>query len=381
MYCDMVNIDSLVEQLKIAGPEIAKNCCIINSSIVQLGQIENMSLEEYGTRAIYSFPKKFYKFFPDTEQKDENGNDHNYSIIALKSNEVYLSSPNDFDDVFDSEIMVSWEEFEAFRMKKLVEWSRCQIASDKSVDEMANAFLNHLLETIQSEGSIDKLFDMEGYGEFETLQAESFRIQLQLELIEKEPSIGLRTVIENEYGDFLRSLKEIFRVACFTTEPMSQLMWGGSYADKHRGFCLEYTVLPDKEYEEITYNLRPVTYSKIRRPITQAILNSHDQNWDEKSLRDLYMNGVLRKSIDWAYQNEWRLILPPQKKGEKGFTKKFFPITKVFLGNRMPAARRKEIIDICKDKGIPYAGVIRSQETFDMKECNSLCEECWRMTK
>ena len=112
-------IDILVAQLKKAGPELANNYCIVNGNVLYLNQVENMKLEEYSARSIYSLPNKIYKFFPDTETEDEDGNEVNYSDKALKSNEVYLSSPNDFDDVFDSEITVSWEEFEAFRMKKL----------------------------------------------------------------------------------------------------------------------------------------------------------------------------------------------------------------------------------------------------------------------
>ena len=374
-------IDILVAQLKKAGPELANNYCIVNGNVLYLNQVENMKLEEYSARSIYSLPNKIYKFFPDTETEDEDGNEVNYSDKALKSNEVYLSSPNDFDDVFDSEITVSWEEFEAFRMKKLVEWSKCSINSESSVEEMAKCFLKRIIEIIQSGEPIETLFYMDEYGEYEKLQSESFILKLKLELLKSEPGVGLRNVIVKEFNNFSESLKNTFRISCFTTEPMSQLMWGGSYANEHRGFCLEYTVLLDREYEEIIHNIKPVFYSKIRRPITQTLLDAYDQNWDDKSLQDLYMNGVLRKSIDWVYQNEWRLILPPQKRGEKGFTKKFFPITKVFLGNRMSAARRKEIIDICKDKGIPYAGVIRSQETFDMKECDTLCENCWRLAE
>lgn len=150
------------------------------------------------------------------------------------------------------------------------------------------------------------------------------------------------------------------------------------YANEHRGFCLEYTVSFDKEYEDIIYNIKPIIYSKVRKPVTQAILDAYDTNWKVDSLRDLYMNGVLRKSIDWAYQNEWRLVLPPQTRSQRGFVKKFFPLTKVYLGNRMSDERRK-IISICKDKGIPYAGVLRSPDTYDMKECDSLCENCWRL--
>lgn len=55
---------------------------------------------------------------------------------------------------------------------------------------------------------------------------------------------------------------------------------------------------------------------------------------------------------------------------------KFFPITKVFLGNRMPAYKRKELINICKEKNIPYVGVKKNNDFFEMQECKTKCENC-----
>ena len=63
-------------------------------------------------------------------------------------------------------------------------------------------------------------------------------------------------------------------------------------------------------------------------------------------------------------------------KNKNKLARKFFPITKVYLGNRMPADKRKEIITICKRKGIPYIGVTRSLELYEMQECKDLCENC-----
>lgn len=108
----MVDISNLMTQLRQAGPDILQNFCIINGNIWSLEQVEKMGLEEYAARTVFSLQLRFYKYFPDEEK-----NGTNYSILALESNEVYLSSPNAFDDVFDSEIYVPWEDFEAHRIK------------------------------------------------------------------------------------------------------------------------------------------------------------------------------------------------------------------------------------------------------------------------
>ena len=89
----------------------------------------------------------------------------------------------------------------------------------------------------------------------------------------------------------------------------------------------------------------------------------------------------ITKSIDWAFQNEWRLLLPMAKKIKRlvNIVCQFFPITKVYLGNRMPPIKRKEIIDICNAK--KYSLYWRLKENlmlFEMEDCAIKCEECFK---
>ena len=109
-------------------------------------------------------------------------------------------------------------------------------------------------------------------------------------------------------------------------------------------------------------------YCKTRPDVTTSIVKMKDKNPTDEALWDIYFNGALRKSYDWVFQNEWRLLLPLGNHKED-YNVKFFPITKVFLGNRMDASKKLEIINICKDKGIPYVGVMRHPRLFEMQEC------------
>lgn len=174
----------------------------------------------------------------------------------------------------------------------------------------------------------------------------------------------------------MSSLKNTFRISCFATTPYSQLMWGDSYANCHKGFCIEYTVLPEsKEYKDIYFNLFPMIYSKIRTDMTAKLVSFKDENITEDVLWDIYFSGALRKSIDWAFQNEWRLLLPLHG-GGSNYNVKFFPITKVYLGNRMKPENRKKIIEICNKKNIPYVGIKRNSQYFEMHDCEIKCEDC-----
>lgn len=73
--------------------------------------------------------------------------------------------------------------------------------------------------------------------------------------------------------------------------------------------------------------------------------------------------------------------MPPNFDGmEADCNVPFFPITKVFLGNRMPQSSRKEIIKICHEKSIPHIGVTRKTDVFEMQECEIQCENCPQYT-
>ena len=123
-------------------------------------------------------------------------------------------------------------------------------------------------------------------------------------------------------------------------------------------------------------NLFPMVYCRTRPNITERIVAYKDKPPTEENLWDIYFHGALRKSIDWAYQNEWRLLLPMGRAKDTDYNIAFFPITKVFLGNRMTSENRKSIIEICHSRNIPYVGVTRNPNYFEMQDCNVLCENC-----
>ena len=40
--------------------------------------------------------------------------------------------------------------------------------------------------------------------------------------------------------------------------------------------------------------------------------------------------------------------------------------------------RRKEIMDFCNDSNIPYVGVMKNSDVYEMQECSLKCEECFK---
>ena len=82
-------------------------------------------------------------------------------------------------------------------------------------------------------------------------------------------------------------------VYCLTSKRDNLLMWA-HYANSHKGFCLEFTTKPSGSFFS---NASPVTYSK-EYPTVKAFI-SNKGIWGKECF--------LTKSIEWAYEEEWRL--------------------------------------------------------------------------
>lgn len=374
-----LNINDIIKSLFALQGELTNSMCFVNGQIAKLADIEKMGYDEFLTKCHLAMPLKLYKYFSNKECM-VNNQPINYSIQALQNNTVYMQTPTEFDDVYDSEISVDYLEYEKLR---LIEYCRrCNLSTEglKTVDEIGNLFIKYLLDSFNEYGNFENIFKKDITSELENLSNRCFINQLIIEL-QSNNDLGqvIPKILQDEFKNKTQSIKKTFRTSCFATSPYSQLMWGGAYADFHKGFCLEYTVLPnDEAYKNIFNNLFPVIYSKIRANLTSLIAIQEDTEITYEYVWNLYFNGALRKSIDWAYQNEWRLLLPIKSNNPEDLNVKFFPITKVYLGNRMNSIERKKIIEICKEKQIPYVGVKRSQNYFEMQDCEIKCEDCYQ---
>ena len=388
-----MNINSLIQLFQTSASEILESYGLVNGSFINLKELENMGYDKFSLQAKMNMPLKLYKYFPNKlyNLKDHEPNkiimdeltgkskEINYSLQALQQNTVFMQSPSEFDDIYDSDISLNYKEYEKLRLTYYC--NRCEVNIDHTMttQEIGNSLVQYIWESYNSNRNFNFLIRKKFSSEKEKLSDEVFLLKLEQSIIkDKNWGIALSNVISSDFQEYSKSLQNIFRTTCFTTTPYSQLMWGGAYADCHRGFCLEYTVLPnDPQYENIYLNLFPMIYCKKRPNMTKRLAELQYKEISQNDLWNIYFHGALRKSFDWAYQNEWRLLLPMQNNGTaEDYTVPFFPITKVFLGNRMLQNQKREIIKICNRKNIPYVSVMRNPNIFEMQECPIKCENC-----
>lgn len=126
---------------------------------------------------------------------------------------------------------------------------------------------------------------------------------------------------------------------------------------------------------DVDFEHEIIILKKLKNRKQQIILEQFIQDLEcpivsDKVLWPIYKYGLLTKSLEWKYQNEWRLLSLDKMLADKSdYNCSFMPISKVYLGSKMSEDERKKIAKICDNKGIPVACVIPKQDEYIMQEC------------
>lgn len=165
--------------------------------------------------------------------------------------------------------------------------------------------------------------------------------------------------INEKVDNYLYNMRKEIRVACFTENNTSPLMWA-HYADSHKGFCLEYdlTKLP----EGYRYGILPVVYSDERYDATESVI-AHNKN--------LVENPFYFKSSHWEYEKEWRMVIPESIITDKEFYADFHDgIAGIYLGLKSFEYHREKIDKIIERyslKGIPVHKIAIEPSSYCLK--------------
>lgn len=337
-------------------------------------QISKLTQEELFDINIHCMRKSLFKYFPNS----------NFSKEALINNTVHLSAPSEFDDPYDCNLFIDGDKFALQRICYYASLCGIIINQEWNYVDVSRNVAMRIYEHISSGGSLETLFSMNKTNDLVHAHQEYFLLSLKKELMRLNADgnsyyRAINNVIDKEYDD-MQVTANRFKISCFTETPYSILMWS-HYARFHQGFCIEYeTPVFAEENEQIYFNLFPVIYTDTRIDFSELSLNWKATGMLSKAeLWDFYKYGLLCKSLDWKYQKEWRLISYDNSLTDKKYNCKFFKIKRVYLGNKMSKKDRLEIIEICKNKYIPYTGVTIASDQFRMRDCDMLCEDCVRI--
>ena len=228
----------------------------------------------------------FYKYRPS------NSN----TMRILTDNELYFSSPLDFNDPFDCKITPStkgtkaqWEVYLGNLLPKKF----------------------HSLPPSQIDAEVQRLLNTKRHLD------PVFHEEIQQNAIDRHKNTG---------------------VLCLSGKNDNILMWS-HYADNHRGLCIEFR--HDKFAKKGLVGLE-VKYCKSYPPISI---------FDSDYLKKLVKCCLLTKAIHWKYEDEYRYVIPNGKGVQK-----FDPtwLTGIIFGCLMPEKKKNKIRNILKGRHIKF---------------------------
>ena len=128
------------------------------------------------------------------------------------------------------------------------------------------------------------------------------------------------------------------KVLCLASEWNSHLMWG-HYADDHRGFAIIYD-------SKIVKAVSDLPSFEASGPVAYASTVSN-LRWFQASPSEMAHPVVFKKSDDWSYEKEFRLILSGDCNSAPHFAcVDPTMVLGVILGSRSPARLIRRALDI-----------------------------------
>ncbi len=130
--------------------------------------------------------------------------------------------------------------------------------------------------------------------------------------------------------------EKLHRICSFSSVNDSPPMWLHYSAD-YSGFCVGYDIKELKN--DLTDLLFPVRYTNELIEVDDTFFSGEEPN------DSFYIDSLTRKSKEWSYEHEWRLLLIADS--EELHQKVFLPIPKqIILGKNISEENEKRIIEI-----------------------------------
>ena len=179
-------------------------------------------------------------------------------------------------------------------------------------------------------------------------------------------------------SDLEDKIKNKTSIICLTEDYCINPMWA-HYADNHNGVCIEYDF---KNISNFIFKILcfPIEYvEKSNNTLELSAL--FDDNIKTNPVWPLRL--VLRKSHDWQYEKEWRLIVSQffkdffyeKNHGDVYFDEyysdkhyiKFIKPKSIYLGLDIDLNDEKMLIDICKFRGIRVYKMKKDKSGYNLK--------------
>ena len=296
--------------------------------------LDNMDLTKAISIKKENIPSKLYRYRPLENEI--------YFIDEVVNAHIYISSPKNFNDPFDSSSVLKAESIKTSEeLKNRFKESFRNFADRKDIRHIFNS--KHWFERMCSYYA--NVIDKEGN------RKKNYTDELK-DVIAKT----LYREIE-KLNEFINNMSTSFsKVTCFTENNTNLPMWN-HYANAHKGICLEYD-MSNNVSEYITKRLFPVFYVNELPDGIRLVFDGKINRFNSSD----YL--LLHKLIDWSYEKEWRLVYDasfwygrlediPESFYSEGRVVDFIRPSKIYLGYKVEAGKEKFVREIGGKYNIP----------------------------
>lgn len=154
-------------------------------------------------------------------------------------------------------------------------------------------------------------------------------------------------------NSFIETAKD-FGIFSLSKTYNSNLLWA-HYANSHNGFCIEYDIEMLKQYPLKTEAFLDVLYEK-----NIPIVNIKDFTDEKILVQKLFAT----KSIDWQYEEEFRIIT-----GRQGFYSHYsMAIKSIYFGYKINERSIKLIMRLLRGRKIKYYKMIHNKTKYELEK-------------
>lgn len=261
--------------------------------------------------------------YPNVVYKYRNWLDPLHRNILFK-NELYLSSPKDFNDPFDCRIpsnlyLLDNDQKKAKYVTRIINNNREQLSKNFNLDELLTENIKRLNDDIKSE------------------QDRNEKIHFEQQ--------------DNDYG-----------IISFGTKWSVNLMWA-HYANFHTGFCVGFKE-PNIRNEKFGWRGGNVFYTNVFPNVDPNEDTSTEKLLMESAFRETHI-----KEKRWGYEKEYRVVRLFEK--EANITDRIVRFDNsayesISLGLYFPESEIQCILNIAKEKQIPVYKMQKRQLSFKL---------------
>ncbi|MBJ2219621.1 DUF2971 domain-containing protein [Pseudomonas sp. MF7453] len=302
--------------------------------LMQLIGTRSMSLERISAAQSLKFDH-----FPNSLFKFREVND--YSLNNLESSTLHLTFASNFNDPYDSAVDFD-PSFGVSHVESLL----------NHVEEISEADRQNILT------AKDPMLEMLRY--IPAQMNESELSKREIEAICEVLRMSHAKLAVDMVSQMNTRLQNSYKI-CSLTERLNSLPLWAHYAKNHTGFAMEYDFKGLSPKNLLGLSLWPVIYS--------GVFNASDVLRGEiprKNFNNLFgLVAALHKSPDWAYEEEWRLVLVDGP--EYPARNLIAPLKAVYLGSKISEKDEERVVCAARAAGVPVLRMRLVPHKFSME--------------